>query len=123
MTDFLSLEDLLTLADDLRVGPIRDVGLLAAAAYRPASQLWGSGVYPGLEDKASALLEALFRNQSLVDGNKRLGWPAAFVFLDIDDWRIDAPDNEAHDLIVAVAAGECNIGQTAASPRKWRRLA
>lgn len=76
MTEFLSLEDLLTLADDLGVGPVRDVGLLAAAAHRPATRLWGGEAYPGLEDKAAALLESMVRNHSLVDGSKRLGWLA-----------------------------------------------
>lgn len=120
MTEFLSLEDLLTLADDLGVGPVRDVGLLAAAAHRPATRLWGGEAYPGLEDKAAALLESLVRNHSLVDGNKRLGWLATLVFLDISGWRIDAPDDEAYELVIAVATGEWDVERTAALLRQWR---
>lgn len=84
MTEFLSLEDLLALVGDLQVGPIRDLGLLEAAAHRPTTQLWGDEAYPSIHLKAAALLESLVRNHPLVDGNKRLGWLATFVFYSIN---------------------------------------
>ena len=34
VTSYLTLEDLLALADDLGVGPVRDVGLLESAVHR-----------------------------------------------------------------------------------------
>lgn len=80
MTEHLDVEDLLTLAADLGVGPVRDLGLLDSAAHRPTATLWGREVYPSLEEKAAALLESVVRNHALVDGNKRLGWLAAVVF-------------------------------------------
>ena len=49
MTSYLSLEDLLTLATDLGVGPVRDIGLLDAAAHRPQVELYGEQAYPDLD--------------------------------------------------------------------------
>src|SRR5699024_67238 len=49
---YLSLEDLLTLVDDLQVGPVRDLGLLESAAHRPTTTLWGAEAYDGLDLKA-----------------------------------------------------------------------
>ncbi|RRD26695.1 hypothetical protein EII10_09915 [Actinomyces bowdenii] len=62
------------------------------------------------------MLESLVRNHSLVDGNKRLGWLATLVFLDINGRRIDAPDDEAYE---AVATGEWDVERTAALLRQW----
>ena len=39
--EYLSLEDLLTLADDLGVPKVRDLGLLDAVAHRPRTSLMG----------------------------------------------------------------------------------
>ncbi|WP_198554386.1 hypothetical protein [Nocardioides alpinus] len=45
MTTYLSLEDLLTLAEDLGIGPVRDLGLLDSAGHRPQARLWGSDAW------------------------------------------------------------------------------
>ena len=38
MTTYLSLEDLLSLTNDLGVGPVRDLGLIDSAAHRPQTE-------------------------------------------------------------------------------------
>ena len=35
MIEYLTLEDILSLIADLKVGPIRDIGLLDSAVHRP----------------------------------------------------------------------------------------
>lgn len=119
MTDFLTLEDLLALVDDLGVGPVRDLGLLESAAHRPTTSLWGQQAYPTLEGKAAALLESLVRNHPLVDGNKRLGWLATVVFLDINGRPVEAPDDDAYDLVIAVASGQVELDEIAAILSRW----
>lgn len=84
MIEYLTVEDLLRLVEDLDVGPVRDLGLLEAAAHRPTTSLWGREAYPALEEKAAALLESVVGTHPLVDGNKRLGWLATVVFLDLN---------------------------------------
>ena len=53
-----------------------DAGLLASAVARPQSSVFGQDAYPGVWEKAAALMESLGRNHALVDGNKQLAWTA-----------------------------------------------
>lgn len=116
---YLSTEHLLLLADDLGVPLVRDLGLLEAAAHRPQTSLFGADAYPGLHDKAAALLESLTRNHALVDGNKRLGWMAMYVFLGLNGVQIDASDDDAYDLVIGVATGVVPWPQSAERLREW----
>lgn len=108
--DYLSVDDLLEIAagvvDDLRV---RDAGLLAAAAARPRTTVFGAHAYEGLSAKAAALTHSLARNHPLVDGNKRLAWSAARVFCLLNDRDLDFAVDEAEAMIVGAAAGELDV--------------
>jgi death-on-curing protein len=118
---YLDLESLVALAD-LAVGgqaQVRDLGLLSSAAARPASGFGDFEAYPTLFEKAASLLHSLVRNHALVDGNKRLGWTAAVVFCDINGTWLEAPDDEAYDLIIAVAEGRLDVPEIAQSLQRW----
>ena len=118
MTRHLTVEQALRIARLAVGGPIevRDIGLLDAAVHRPRATVLGQDAYPGLFEKAAALLHSLARNHSLVDGNKRLAWLATYVFLAKNDVELDPEDDAAYDLVVAVAAGEIDdIGKIAAA--------
>ena len=119
MTTYLTLEDLVTLVNDLRVGPIRDIGLLDSAAHRPSSVIYGHESYPSTDLKAAVLLESIVRNHALVDGNKRLGWLAVVVFYGLNDVVLDAPDDEAYDLVIAMASGAVSYEQAASLLAFW----
>lgn len=119
MTIYLSLEDLLTLTGDLGVGPVRDLGLLDAAAHRPQVELYGEQAYPDLHTKAAVLLESVVRNHALVDGNKRLGWLAIVVFYGLNEVSLDAPDEDAYQLVMAVARSEPSVEDIAAALSAW----
>ena len=84
--EFLDLEDLIELAKALLGDPppIRDMGLLGSAAARPQTTVFGEDAYPDLVGKAAALLQSIVNNHPLVDGNKRLGWLATAVFLELN---------------------------------------
>jgi death-on-curing protein len=107
VTQYLTVEQALRIARIAVGGPIhvRDVGLLEAAVHRPRTSVLGHDAYPDLLAKAAALLHSLARNHPLVDGNKRLAWLATYVFLAKNDVVLDPGDDEAYDLVVAVAAG------------------
>lgn len=120
MTTYLSLEDLLALSEDLGVGPVRDLGLLDAAAHRPGAVLYGRDVYPGLDTKAAVLLESIVRNHALVDGNKRLGWLATVVFYGLNDVTLDAPDDPVFELVMAIARSACDTSAIVEALRVWR---
>lgn len=113
MTEFLNLEDLLFMIDELGVGPVRDLGLLESSAHRPKTILFGVEAYQSLHEKAAVLLESVVKNHALVDGNKRLGWLATVVFCSLNGVTLDMPDDDAYDLVVAVAAGRISYHQSA----------
>ena len=52
------------------------------------------------------LLQSIVDNHALVDGNKRLGWLATAVFLEINDASVAAASNDdVYELVMAIAAG------------------
>jgi death-on-curing protein len=85
---------------------VRDLGLLDAAVHRPRASVLGQDAYPDLFAKAAALLHSLARSHPLVDGNKRLAWLATYVFCAKNGVELDPADDDAYDLVIAVAAGE-----------------
>ena len=118
---YLDVEALVQLAD-LAVGgqaQVRDLGLLSSAAARPRSGFGDFEAYPSLLEKAAALMHSLVGNHALVDGNKRLGWTAAVVFCDLNGTWIEAPDDEAYDLVIGVAEGRLEVPEIAQALRRW----
>ncbi len=110
--EFIDLDDLIELARDLLGDPppIRDIGLLGSAAARPQTTVFGNDAYPDLFEKASALLHSIVNNHALVDGNKRLGWLATAVFLDINGVNVaQAPNDDVYDLVIEVAATDIDV--------------
>jgi len=103
VTRYLSLDDLLTIADAAVSAEmvVRDAGLLESALARPQSTVFGADAYPTLHTKAAALLHSLARNHALVDGNKRLAWAATAVFLGINGHRVVAGQDEVVDVVLA----------------------
>ena len=115
--EYLDLEDLLGLIRLLTTGPVRDVGLLDSAAARPQSVAFGEDAYATLSLKAAALLHSLVGNHTLVDGNKRLGWLATVVFVDLNGHAPDLDDDAAFSLVMEVAAGTVDVETIAARLR------
>jgi death-on-curing protein len=105
---FLDLDDLLHVAErTLGAAPqIRDIGLLQSALARPQASVHGEDAYPSIHAKAAALLHSLTRNHGLVDGNKRLALAAVVAFYGLNGLRLALTNDEAYDLVMAVASGE-----------------
>ena len=121
MIRYPTLDDLLRITERLHDGerPVRDLGLLASAAARPATTVFGEDAYPSFEDKAAALLHSPVRNHPLVDGNKRLGWVATRFFYLMNNRVLQAQEDEAFDLVIAVAEGRLDVPDIAAALRRW----
>lgn len=113
MTEYLDLADVLRICDALGAGPVRDRGLLDSAVMRPQSSAFGEDAYPTLALKAAALLHSIARNHALVDGNKRLAWAAAAVFLEVNRHRPDMSEDEKFDLTMDVAKGLADVEEIA----------
>jgi len=103
----LTLAELLHIADrTLGSEPtVRDIGLLESALARPQATAFGLAAYPDLDSKAAALLHSLARHHALVDGDKRLALAGVIGFYGVNGRRLTLTNDEAHDLVVAVADG------------------
>ena len=121
--EFLDLDDVVDLAIALLgdPAPIRDIGLLGSAVARPQTTAFGQDAYPDIWTKAAALLHSIVGNHALVDGNKRLGWLATAVFLEINGVEISrASNDDVYDLVIDVAAGQPSVDTIA---ERLRQLA
>ncbi len=114
---YLDIEDVIALATMLLRDPpsIRDVGLLGSAAARPQASVFGEDAYPDIWSKAAALLQSVVKSHPLVDGNKRLGWLATAVFLELNGVATTRISNDAvYRFVMDVAAGSHEVHELAA---------
>jgi death-on-curing protein len=123
---FLDLDDLLHVAERVVGKPpqVRDGGLLQSALERPRASLLGEDAYRTIHTKAAALLHSLARNHALVDGNKRLCLSSVLAFHGLNGFRLTLTNDQAYDLVVAVASGQLDdvhaiapVLEAAAQPR------
>lgn len=84
---------------------LRDDGLFESALHRPL-QLFHYGA-PTLFDLAAAYAHGIIANHPFMDGNKRAGFMAAYVFLGANGFEIDAAEEDVVLQTLALAAGEC----------------
>lgn len=104
MTTYLTVLDVLVIHDRMLedfggARGVRDPGALEAALFRPAT-----GYYDDVIAEAAALLESLLINHPFVDGNKRVAFAVADIFLRLNGYRIVATTDDAHHAIIDALA-------------------
>ena len=83
---------------------IRDEGLLDSALTRPENRLtYGK---PAIFELAAAYAFGLVENHAFVDGNKRIAFAAAVVFLERNGYTFGAAEADAVIRTLALAASE-----------------
>lgn len=102
-------ETVLALQEELLArfgGPpgIRDEHLLDSALARP-QHLFAYGK-PSVFGMAASYGSGLVKNHPFVDGNKRIGFTVAVLFLELNGYRFNAPEADAAVQTLALAAGE-----------------
>ena len=73
---------------------VRDKGAVEAAVFRPQT-----GYYNSIEEETAALMESLGNNHGFLDGNKRIAFTAADVFLRRNGSYIEVTGTEGHAFI------------------------
>ncbi len=81
---------------------IRDEGLLESASDKPKN-LYSYG-NPDLYDLAVAYITGLVQNHPFVDGNKRIGFMAGYIFLARNGKELIADEAEAAQIILDLAS-------------------
>lgn len=113
--DYLSVEDLLVVAAGvLDEVLLRDPGLLASAASRPRTTVFGADAYDTFPKKVAALMHSLARNHPLIDGNKRLAWSAGRAFCLLNGRDIQYNVDDAERVVVSLAGGQLDVADIAA---------
>ena len=83
---------------------VRDLGLLESALARPINRFaYGE---TDLAVLAAAYCFGIAKNHPFVDGNKRTALASMIVFLGLNHIDLDAPQEEAAAIVLALAAGE-----------------
>lgn len=100
MTRHLTLVELLAIHEELLdefggAAGVRDPGALEAALFRPQT-----GYYRDVVHEAAALFESLILNHPFVDGNKRVAFAAADVFLRLNGRVALFDDDETYEFII-----------------------
>ena len=85
---------------------VRDWGLLQSAIAMPAATFGGQFLHCDLCEMAAAYLFHFVQNHPFIDGNKRVGAVAAYVFFALNDVRLTADNDTYADLVLSVARGE-----------------
>ena len=91
---------------------VRDEGLIESALARPRNLYLYEN--PDLFDLAAAYGFGLARNHGYVDGNKRIGFMAMVVFLDMHGHELQASQEEAYDVTMRLSSGELDEAELAA---------
>jgi death-on-curing protein len=97
------------------LGGIRDEGMLDSALQRPVN-LFAYG-QPDVFELASAYAFGLAKNHPFFDGNKRIAFITAIVFLELNGKHFHASEPDAVIRTLALAAGE--VGE--ADYAQWLR--
>lgn len=81
---------------------VRDDGMLESALSRPNNRFaYGS---PSIPELAAAYAFGLVRNHPFVDGNKRIGFATAVLFLELNGYHFTASEVDATVRTLALAA-------------------
>jgi len=123
VTYFLTTDDALEVASLVTGEParVRDLADLTAALARPQQTAGGQDLYPGIWDKAAALIEGLGRSYALVDGNKRLTWNATWYFLGVNGYPLAEPLDEdaAYEFMYDLVRGRLTAPDIASGLRRF----
>ncbi|MCC5842060.1 MAG: type II toxin-antitoxin system death-on-curing family toxin [Opitutales bacterium] len=83
---------------------VRDEGMLDAALDRPRNRFAYEEPPPELPTMAAAYAAGIVGNHPFLDGNKRTGFVAAALFLEANGLQFIAPEEEAVERTLALAA-------------------
>lgn len=99
----LAFHDLL-LAEHGGASGLRDEGLLDSALGKPQN-LFAYGK-PTIFDLAASYGFGLVKNHPFIDGNKRIGFAIAALFLELNGYRFQAAEVDVVLRTLALASGE-----------------
>lgn len=101
-----------SLAEHGGIDGIRDEGLLLSALHRCVNKS-SDELNSSVAALAASLGYGLAMNHAFNDGNKRIAMIAAFVFLELNGHRVVAPELDAYEVFIDLAAGKVSEAELA----------
>ncbi|MGA2376226.1 MAG: type II toxin-antitoxin system death-on-curing family toxin [Candidatus Sulfotelmatobacter sp.] len=101
--DVLAIHDRLLALHGGAAG-LRDRGLLESALARPR-QHYAYVVSPDVAGMAALYTAGVVRNHPFVDGNKRTGFVAGILFLELNGFDFNASEEDGTQAVMSLAAG------------------
>ena len=105
---FPTVQDILAIHDRVLDRTGGTTGLLTESAIGSAIErmIWGPFPYgPSLEARTAFLLRGIVQEHPFADGNKRTGFEAARMFLEVNGRRLSCTSKEVVDFALQVAQG------------------
>ncbi len=102
---------------------ILEIGNIEASVGRMSAGVAEKEFFPGLLDKAAALLESLVRNHGFVDGNKRTAVLATGALLELNGYHLSYGPEEVVEFALGVANREMELAEIVAWLRGHSRRA
>lgn len=102
MPDYLTLTEVLAMHEELielygGAHGVRDMGALESALFRPQT-----GYYDDVIAEAAALLESLAINHPFIDGNKRIAFAVADVYLRLNGFLFEGDPIETYEFMIGL---------------------
>ena len=104
--DVLAFHDRLLEAHGGAAG-LRDSGLLLSALALP-QQPFAYAEHPDIVELAAFYTDGIVRNHPFIDGNKRTGFVAGILFLELNGYRFTASEEDAARAVLDLAASSIN---------------
>jgi death-on-curing protein len=97
--------------------------LLKSTLGIPSATYGGRFLHTDVHEMAAAYLFHLVKDHPFIDGNKRVGAVTALVFLELNGFVFDAPEDDFAEMVLAVARGELGKADVAVFIRRFTRPA
>lgn len=113
--EFLTVDEVLEIhSDQIQTyggdDGIRDRGLLESAVAMPHQSFGGEYLHSDIFEMAAAYAFHLAESQAFIDGNKRTGLAAAYMFLALNGYRLVEQDDRLFDAMIAIGTHRMDKG-------------
>src|ERR1700721_614992 len=82
---------------------LRDIGRLEAAIATQSQNVFGEELYPGVVNKAAAMIRGIIADHPFVDGNKRTAMLSGLTLLNLNQVKVKFHVGEIENFAVDIA--------------------
>ena len=98
---------------------LRDRKALESALAQPSAEYFGVPLHPTIADQASAYWFHLCQAHAFIDGNKRTATFVMLAFLQLNQYRLFASDDDLFDVVLQIALGKLAKPEIAVLLERW----